>query len=113
MLRVAGCTAKHIIVACNGGMGITHSSAVVAMSGSAQGLTASWSGLRDHEPRLFKNDDLSDVDLVIRLRRECVGADEEEQLVAPEGACLTRFPAHRIILFGADVFKAQVRLAGH
>lgn len=73
--------------------------------------------IADRIAQFFKQDELSDLDVVIRLRPAADVAGQksgsvqegQQQRCSPAEECLARFPAHRLVLFAADYFKAQVR----
>jgi hypothetical protein len=74
----------------------------------------------DHLSQYFRQEDLSDVILKIKLRAIEPDPEDGEQpakrpRLAAEAAAaqgedqvLAQFPAHRLVLFGTDYFKTQV-----
>jgi hypothetical protein len=66
----------------------------------------------------FKNQELSDCDLVIKVGAASGHKPDPERKKAGQEKCCSKadeivaqFPAHRVFLFAADYFKAQVRVA--
>jgi hypothetical protein len=79
----------------------------------------------DHLGQYYRQEELSDVTLIIKLHTDEPEQEDEgeerpakrarhaaESAAAGAGAedqVLAQFPAHRLVLFGADYFKTQVR----
>jgi hypothetical protein len=74
---------------------------------------------RDHFAAFFKQEEFSDVDLVIRLpdgTQEAAEGDQpakrtrgaSQHTAGEDNTLLALFPAHRVVLAGTDYFKAQV-----
>jgi hypothetical protein len=77
----------------------------------------------DHLAQYFKQDELSDVTLIIKLRKTEAETEDDERDTkrarldtdSPSAAggdqILAQFPAHRLVLIGTDYFKTQVSYA--
>lgn len=80
----------------------------------------------DHLDRYYRQEELSDVTLMIKLHKpepqqEVEQEDEDTERPAKrarhaaelaevgDDQVLAQFPAHRLVLFGTDYFKTQVR----